>query len=278
MPRRTALVGLSLALLAPSAFALADPLDTPATVPETPGGNLSKNWTVGLGVGYAPDYEGAKDYRAVPLWNIAVRDLYGPTTNVRLFGPQLLSNLLPDPNWRLGVAAQYIPDYDNVDDNDVQHLRGVDDTFLLGLIGGYDYRPDSRQTFSFDVSWRADVLNGNGWLLNFGPRYTVNLDQNKWNVSGGVLATYASENYMENYFNVSARDQQRTGLSQYSADASFKDVSFNLLVTYAIDESWSITGIGQFKEMVGDAADSPVVDDAGSKAQGFGGLLLNYSF
>ncbi|MFO1038354.1 MAG: MipA/OmpV family protein [Geminicoccaceae bacterium] len=278
MHRKLLAAVVLLAATLPVAAARAQ-VDTPSTVPAeaTVDSGNAKKWSVGLGAGFAPDYEGSSDYQAVPLWNVVVRDLYGPTTNIRLFGPQLLSNLIPSPNWRLGPMAQFVRDYDNVKNNDVQHLEDVSSSFLIGLVGGYDFHIDKTQVLGFDAMWRADVAHGNGWLLSFGPRYGAALSK-EWQVTGSILATYASEDYMDNYFSVSAADERRTGLNQYGADASFKDVAFSLAVSYDITPNWTVSGIGQFKQMVGDAADSPVVDEAGSKAQGFGGLLISYNF
>ena len=36
------------------------------------------DWTLGLGAGVAPDYQGSEDYELVPLWNIRASDLYDP--------------------------------------------------------------------------------------------------------------------------------------------------------------------------------------------------------
>ena len=58
-------------------------------------------WTVGLGVGVAPDYEGSEDYDPVP---IPLARAEKGHRNVELLGLQVSSNLIDHPNWRLGPS------------------------------------------------------------------------------------------------------------------------------------------------------------------------------
>src|SRR5687768_1960826 len=75
------------------------------------------DWTIGLGAGYAPDYEGSDDYEPVPFWNLRASDLYGATTYVDILGPKLTSNLIAHPNLRLGPMAEFIPERDDVEND-----------------------------------------------------------------------------------------------------------------------------------------------------------------
>ena len=74
-------------------------LDVPEQAgPATTGRTL---YTLGLGIAVAPDYEGSKDYKAMPLWNVRVGVRKDPNVFVQVLGPTLRSNLLPDDHWRL---------------------------------------------------------------------------------------------------------------------------------------------------------------------------------
>ncbi len=112
-------------------------------------------WTVGLGGGVAPDYEGSENYELVPLWNIRANDLYDPNTYVQVLGPKLNSNFLPHDNLRLGLSGQYVAERDDVEDDQVDSLRSTDDGFMLGvLLGNAEDSPvtddngDENQVFS----------------------------------------------------------------------------------------------------------------------------------
>lgn len=43
-------------------------------------------------------------------------------------------------------------------------------------------------------------------------------------------------------------------------------------------QNWGFMGLATYKRLVGDAADSPVVEDEGSENQFSGGVLVFYKF
>ena len=159
-------------------------------------------YTFGLGVGYAPDYEGSQDYTAVPLWNLRAGNLYHPDTFVQVLGPTLRSNLLPDNHWRLGVSGRYQPDYDNVDNNRVQDIKDTDATGLLGLTAGYDFLAERDQTMALELDAQYDVFHGNGGVLTPRLHWQAPLSPRTW--SGPVSTTWGSEDYMGNRFSINA--------------------------------------------------------------------------
>ncbi|HSA82816.1 MAG TPA: MipA/OmpV family protein, partial [Geminicoccaceae bacterium] len=85
------------------------------------------------------------------------------------------------------------------------------------------------------------------------------------------------EDYMSSYFGIDAADAARSGLDQFNADEGFKDVSVGGALTYRYDRL-SVSLLANYARLIGDAADSPVVDDAGDENQFFGGALVNYTF
>ena len=75
-----------------------------------------------------------------------------------------------------------------------------------------------------------------------------------------------------------AADSARSGLNTYSADAGIKDAGLGVTLTYKFTDNWDVTGLANYTRLLGDAADSPVVDDEGDENQFFGGLTINYTF
>jgi outer membrane protein len=235
-------------------------------------------YTVGAGVGMAPDYEGSNHYEIVPLWNLRVSNLYDPSTFVQLLGPRLRSNFVPDPHWRLGLDGQFIKKRDHhVHDSKVSNLESVDPSVMLGVIGGYDFLADPRESLALEVEARQDIANGNGALVTMRGVYGTPLSES-WRVDTTIEGTWASDDYMSAYFGIDSADAARSGLDQYNADAGFKDVAFGGALTYRISDSWSLSGLASYTRLVGDAADSPVVKDRGDENQFFGGALVNYQF
>jgi outer membrane protein len=234
-------------------------------------------WTVGLGGGVAPDYEGSENYELVPLWNLRANDLYDPNTYVQVLGPKLNSNFLPDEHLRLGLSAQYVAKRDDVENDKVDRLRSTDDGLLVGALLGYDFKLSGDRVWGFEFDPRWDIADEIGGLFTLRSHYIAPFG-GAWQFRGGVETTYASEDYMDEFFTINAADSAASGLSTYDADDGFKDVGVNASLTYKFAGNWSTTGILRYTRLVGDAADSPVTDDVGDENQVFAGLLINFSF
>jgi len=93
-----------------------------------------------------------------------------------------------------------------------------------------------------------------------------------------LFTSYADDDYMETYFGVDANNRNRSGLPLYEAEGGMKDFGGMLNLAYAPWKHWGITGILGLKALIGDAADSPVVDQEGSESQLFGGVMGTYAF
>jgi outer membrane protein len=231
---------------------------------------------VGAGIAVAPDYEGSDDYGLVPVWNLRAGDLFHPETFVQITGLSLRSNLLADEHFRLGVSGRYLGDYDDVDDSKVNDLD-IDDTLLFGLTVGYDFRRGLRNDVAIELDAQYDILEGNGGVLT--PRFRWrNPIAQRMAVESTLSATWASEDYLDNRFGIGSQDAQRSGLGRYDADAGFKNATLTGSLSYQLNPAWSVTGLAAFTRMLGDAEDSPVVDDRGEPNQLLGGVLVNLLF
>jgi outer membrane protein len=259
-----------------SGLALAQPASIgDAAFDPDPGEGTS--FTLGAGVGVAPDYEGSDDGELVPLWNLRVSNLYHPETFVHVLGPRLRSNFLPDDHWRLGLAGQFIKKRDDVENDQVDDLENVDESVMLGVLGGYDFLGDPQQELILELEARQDIANDNGFLATVRGIYGGRLSPS-WRLDAFVGTVWASEDYMSSYFGITAADAVRSGLDQFDAEEGLKDVNFGGVLTYRFLERWSVSGLATFTRLIGDAADSPVVDDVGDENQVFGGALVNYRF
>src|SRR4051794_33964053 len=278
---RNAVLGLAcLGLGGAAGPALAQQLPSQIETPveaEVPVAKPGLQVSVGLGGAYLPDYEGSNDYKPTPLWSLRLGNLYDPETYVSLVGVTLRSNFIPSEHWRLGVTARYIKDYDNVEDDKVKNVSSTEKALMVGGTVGYDFLAGLKQDAALELDGLADALHGNGYT--FTPRFRFRTP-----VSDSLLfeasaeGTYASGDYTENFFGVTPGDAAHSGLHPYDANSGFKDVAFRASLTYALTAHWALTGLGSYERLLGDAADSPIVDDRGSKNQGIGALLLSYRF
>jgi outer membrane scaffolding protein for murein synthesis (MipA/OmpV family) len=77
---------------------------------------------------------------------------------------------------------------------------------------------------------------------------------------------------------VDADNARRSGFSTYDAGGGIKGIGLSMNAAYQWDEHWGVTGMIGLTQLVGDAADSPIVDDAGSATQGVAALGISYRF
>jgi len=227
--------------------------------------------SLGLGAGAAPDYEGSKDYTAVPLLfaNVA----WESGMFLRFEGATLRANIVPSDHWRFGPVVKYIRSRDHVEDDKVRDLKNVDAALMVGGFAGYDFG-----NLSTYIQVVQDVSGANdGLLATLGVGYSVKISD-PVHMTLMASTTYASGDYMSTYFGVDARNSARSGLKTYNADAGFKDVGVGVAVNYSVWEHVGFRVIASYTRLVGDAADSPIVDDQGNANQFFGGLMVTYTF
>ena len=235
----------------------------------TPAAALEK-LELGFGPGFAPDYEGSEDYEVVPVPYALAQWASGEY--VHLLGNKLKANLLDDDMWRLGPMLEYISSRADVDNNRVDDLKNVDASVMLGVFVGAEI-----DRWNASVEMRQDVADGNGFLLTLNGGYNLPIDE-QLKLGFGVSTTYADGDYMNTYFSIDGGDSRRSGLKKDDADSGFKDVGLNLSADYNFYENWSVMGLFRYTRLLGDAEDSPVVDDEGDENQLFGGVLVKYSF
>jgi outer membrane scaffolding protein for murein synthesis (MipA/OmpV family) len=222
--------------------------------------------TIGvLGI-YKPDYEGSEDYNdtAFPIVNIKYdRYFLNAKKGLGLF-------LWKGKLIQLTTALGYCFGRDEDDSEDLEGLGDIDDGAkgnlglkiklgLLSLKAGYEKQFTGENT---------------GYQFNYGLGLVIPISK-LFMVVTGVKATYSSDKYMEKYFSVNSTQSSQSGLAVYTAEAGFKSVSVNIVGILHLSKNWSIQLIGNYKRLVSDAADSPIVKE---KNQYFSAMGLSYRF
>ena len=265
-----------------SAPAAAAPLPQVAASGSASAGGASsggREWTftVGLGVGAGPDYEGSEDYRPLPLWfGRAERD---DNIGVAIRGTTLNANLVPDSIFRAGPVLNYRFGRDDVENDQVDDLQDVDGTFEVGAFVGVELDvAGGPAVWGIGLEGLQGTGGGHSGFLATAELFYRTPIGDRWSVGLTGGSTWASEDYMEAFFGIDADDSARSGLDTYDADAGFKDVGLTADVNFRIDENWGVGLIAGYSRLLGDAEDSPVVDDVGNANQFFGGLFGSYRF
>jgi len=202
-----------------------------------------------------PKYEGSDEYEVVgapfafPVWSSNGADgtfSFNGVDDVRL-------RVLNRHGFEAGILGGYAFGRDEDDGDLLVGLGDVDGGFIAG--GFVGYRLGNTRV---DVSYHRIVSGDTGAYFRAGITHTQDVSlATKLKIRTGV--TYADDDYMSHYFGVP------TGLGgvvvpAFDADAGFKDVFVNLSATHALTSRWSVTGGVGYKRLIGDAADSPIVE------------------
>jgi MipA family protein len=275
------LFGLAVAALQPSgAWAQTTETETGTALDQVdpmprpnmrPGFDPSDDWRVTIGGGalYRPDYLGSDEYEVLPLplFDLRYRDRFFLSTR-----DGLGANLLDNPNLRAGPVLKYRHRRDQ-DDNHA--LRGLGDVDAAGEAGGfvhYDLRP-----FSAGAEVRQGFGGHDGVVGDFFVAWSTLLG-GRTRITAGPNLTLGSSDFTDTYFSISGSQAARSGLRAYDADGMFMSYGLGATVTYRLSDAWSVGGFAGIDRLAGDAADSPLVEDAGSATQARVGLSIGYSF
>lgn len=225
----------------------------------------------GLGAAFVPDYVGSEDGEAVPLVMFNARWEEGQYIN--FLGNQLRANLLPSSEFQVGPLLRYRQARDDVDNETIEKMDDIDAAVELGAFLVYTVNDISfGASFSTDVS---DVHWGTVITLDLSYRWKANVNLT---LRPKIYTSYASENFNETYFGVSEKDNIRSGLPLYSPDGGFNDYGVLFVGDYKFNDTWGVmAGVGASK-LIGDAKDSPLVDDLGDDTQFLAGVMATYSF
>lgn len=230
--------------------------------------------SIGLGVGVRPAYEGASDRETRLMPNINI--VYGDTLFVT--GMTAGANLLKRGTAQ-GIsitAGPLLALRRGRDEGDNAALAGLGDIgrsldaggFVRFRKGGWQARADVRKDVTNDDGGTTVNLSaGYGMPVAQGLRLRANLD-----------ATWASAAYMNTFYSIDATQSASSGIAQYQAGAGFKSVGANFMAERAINREWGGFASLRYQRLVGDAANSPIVTDLGSRNQVAATVGVKYRF
>ncbi len=233
---------------------------------------------IGLGVGAYPDYFGSSNDKAgaTPIGRLSL----GGSRFVRLMANEIRVNLLDSSNWQLGSAALWRFGRKDVENSVVNKVHEIDDAVSLGLFGGYVWRdPQEIRRLAGVGTWAlGDVTDTyNGWTAGLNG-YVMQPVAKMVTLAAGGAFTYGSDNYMHEYFGVTPADSLASGLPVYVPGSGLRDVRGWATAALSLSPQWHIVAGVMYSRLVGDAADSPLVSQEGSKNQWIYGAGALYAW
>ena len=232
----------------------------------------------GLAFGAYPDYFGSDDQAlgAAPLLRIKLSG----ERFLRVLGNEVRINLLEHTGWRLGPSAIWRLGRKDVDDKVVREVHEIDSSLDLGLFGGYAWRDAAEPRSQAGIQgWAtADVTGAyDGWTAGLGV-YLMRPVARAVTLAAGAASTYGSGNYMDTYFGVTAADSVASGLPAYSAGGGLRDVRGWVVATVHLGPRWHVGAGALYTRLLGDAADSPIVEERGNADQWIYGAGVLYGW
>ncbi|MDN3721032.1 MipA/OmpV family protein [Roseibium salinum] len=231
--------------------------------------DASRQFVVDLGVGAVlkPRYEAADSYLVYPFPIVSVGRFYLPGLGQVVEG-----------NRRSGVffypSFNFIGERKASDSTDLTGTETIDWAFELGLGGGF--RTHHFRTF-------AEVRQGfnghTGQVGQIGIDGIVYPHEKKWELSFGPRADFATDEYMDTYFGVTASEAANSGgrLAAYDPSGGFKSIGVAARASYDWNDDFRLHIQGDYDRLIGEAADSPIANDGG-KNQFSVGVGVTYRF
>ncbi len=222
------------------------------------------NVVVGAAAIVLPEYEGSDKFRVAPFPLFSAS--YGDWVHLDTRG--LTVDLYESNGFRFGVKGGYEL---GRQEDDSDYLAGLGDIDAGGVVGGVA----SYETGPFRIYAEIDKTLGGSDGLTGTLGAVASHRYDRFIFSADAFATFADNNYMDAYFGVNAGQSARSGLPEYEAKAGLKRVDLKASVTYMFNENWLVTGAAGAGLLMGDAKDSPIVQD---DIQPYAMLGLSYRF
>lgn len=229
-----------------------------------------KRTRVGLGLQLVPQFPGSENVSLRPLIDISRAkgteefDFEAPDDS---FGFEVLNsgNLVLGPAINLEGSRKA---------SDVgANLPKVGFTIEVGAFAQYAIS----ESFRLRSEVRKGIGGHRGWIGNIGADF-VKRDGDKWLFSVGPRVTLSNSKYQQAYFGVSPSVSQISGLPAYQADGGVTAVGVASGYLRQFSPRWGISTYAKYDRLVGDAAQSPIVRQLGSRNQLHGGIGLTYTF
>ena len=219
-----------------------------------------------------PDHLGSDDYRLAPSGSVSFSRKDAAAGRWGAPDDGLSVGLVGDETLSAGVVGRWRSGRGN--DHDLRGFEKIDGTVEAGAFANWwaaDWlrvRGEVRHGIGGHDSWSADlgadaVERTGAWVLSAGPRLA-----------------WADSDFTRTYFEVTPTDAARSplGLAPFAAGGGYWAPGVVASAEYRVGRSWTLSAVGQYRRLTGDAASSPLVAGLGSRDQFQASLSVGYAF
>lgn len=228
-----------------------------------------KRTRIMLGPQLSPAWPGADTYRVGPYMDFTRTrerqfEFEAPDQS---FGPPLIHS----SNFAIGPAFGVVRKRSAADIG--ADLPKVGFSIEAGAFAQVYVTPELRVR----VDGRKGITGHKGWIGEISADYIARQGDD-WQFSIGPRVTLGDAKYMRAYFGVTPAAAVTSGLSAYNPRSGVQSLGVTASYHRMLNKNWGIAVFGRYDRLVGDAADSPVVRQLGSRTQPSGGVGLTYTF
>ncbi|WP_047396882.1 MipA/OmpV family protein [Chitinibacter sp. ZOR0017] len=224
----------------------------------------SRNWqaVAGLGIGYAPEIMGGEVYKAtaLPSFDLSHRSGFFLGSSKGL-GWSYAAN----PDWQAAIFIGMSPGRkEKTKLTDKQTFKGMGEikaAAQAGLLLSYSLQD---LNLSLQATTGLDSKN-RGQQITLGADYTVYSSAQFALMINGAL-TASSSDYQQRWYGVSAAQARKSGFKAYQAGSGLTQGSVGVTAIVPLSNSLRWVNAVSYNQLLGDAADSPLVKEKGSAA------------
>lgn len=219
---------------------------------------------LGMGAVVAPAYQGADDYRTLPLpmVDVAVGPFFANLRN----GVGI--NAVEASGLTIGGSVAFMPGYRRRDvPQGVERLKAGAGARLFANVtaGGAIITVGAT---------RGVVGSTKGFVADASVSYPIAASP-RFMLIPTVGTSWANARHNDRYFGIDAGESAASGLSEFRGEAGFKDVAASLTANYRLTNRLNLSASGGVSTLLGKVKDSPLVERS---TQPFGFVSLSYRF
>lgn len=230
----------------------------------------SGDWYLKVGAAglVAPKFEGSKKYRFSPQPLISL-GRQGESTRFSSRNDNVSFAIIDTSRFRAGLAGKLL--FERDDD-----IHGLKDTKFGGEVGGFaEVYPTDWLRVRGEVRQGIRAHKGVVADISADAFYDVTPTVR---ISGGPRATFATKDYFKTYFGVDAEEAAASGLSEYHPGGGFKSAGVGGAITWKATDKIDTSLFGEYSRLQGDAKNSSIVKERGSRDQFMVGVSATYRF
>ncbi len=276
-------IAIAAAALVAAAPAFAQDSVSPDLPDAAPAGD---SFTIGLGVATTADYEGADEQKLIPGGFVRgqVGGIGFTTRGLALYVDVISagSGSVDLDFWPIvGVRLNRTGD---VKDAAVDKLPELDTAIEVGAFGGVSFKglTNPYDSLSLRLDYVTDIGGAHeSSIISPNVDFSTPLSQTLF-AAASFGMDFVGDGYADYYFSVDPAGAIASGLPVYEAEGGMKSWKLGVLLNQSLSgdlrRGWSLFAAGNYSRLVGDFADSPIVDDRGSASQWFGAIGVGYTF